>query len=59
MVVELQTSWMNMHSGVNERLGRVENLSAFYLVRIVKGFVNFTLRIMGSRYFTRIPFLIW
>ena len=30
---------VSVHSGVQERLGRVEKFSAFYLVRIIKEFV--------------------
>ena len=30
---------ISIHSGVQERLGRVAKLSAFYLVDITKGFV--------------------
>ena len=29
---------MSIHSGVQERLGRVAKFSAFYLVEIMKGF---------------------
>ena len=46
-------------SGVQERLGRVEKFSAFYLVRIAKEFSTLQHESWDLGIFARIPFLIW
>ena len=59
MVVEHQASRSSIHSGVQERLGRVTRFSIFDLVGFTKEFCYFKMSNMGSRDFVRIPFLIW
>ena len=49
---------MSIHTGIQERLGRVAKFSAFYLVGFVKEFYYFAIGIMRSRNFIRMSFLI-
>ena len=45
VVVEHWALRMSIHAGVQQRLGRVENFSAFYLVGFMKEFCYFTMGI--------------